>query len=93
MNDALQHRLRNALRRHIERVGMREVAKRAGMHHPTISAWLAGRRTMPLHRIHAVAAACGMDLGLDVWLRPRADRPHRAQADAVEPLSRNTRDD
>lgn len=88
MNDALQHRLRSALRRHIERVGMREVAKRAGMHHPTISAWLAGRRTMPLHRIHAVAAACGMDLGLDVWLRPRADTDLRRPTPTYTDLRR-----
>jgi DNA-binding transcriptional regulator YdaS (Cro superfamily) len=37
--------------------GISAVAAAAGLHQPTLSAWLAGRRRLPLHQIEALARA------------------------------------
>lgn len=64
MTPPTHDRLRADLEPLIREVGVSEVARRAGMQSPSISAWLAGRRSMGVDNLAAVAAAVGYDLVL-----------------------------
>lgn len=52
--DALEPRIREA--------GLGAVAEAAGIQQPSLSSWLAGRRSMPEAKIDAIAEAVGVEL-------------------------------
>lgn len=58
--------LREQLKPHIEEVTQQEVSRRTGIPQPNISAWLAGRRPMPMDRQVQIAAACGLDVRISL---------------------------
>ena len=55
-----------------------EAGRRSGVHQPTISAWLAGRRRLPIERLAALAQAVGVRLELRIVRPRRTDRPAEA---------------
>ncbi len=59
-------RLRRRLAPHIKEVGQSELARRTGIHQPTISAWVNGRRGLSIDRIDKLARGCGLRLKVEL---------------------------
>lgn len=70
MSKPYPHDLREQLRPLIGngagQVSQSEVARRSGVPQPNISAWLSGRRAMPLERQIDIAEACGCEVTIAV---------------------------
>lgn len=63
--------LSDHLRESIAAVGQKELERRTGVPQSNISAWLQGRRPMPIERQIQLAEACGLEVEITVYVGRR----------------------